>query len=161
MKKWWFLIIIICRFELYSGSNNSLYYLSPGIKLNWDFHHCFLFETKLSFGYMDSETRYYNCTIGYTKPIIKNDEFKNLKHVFCQIYHGYYHPFYPQSIGTGMGMAFFRDSGNINIFPKMTISYGSGLFCTVDYILIKNSLYLGIQGVLPIPFDEDYRDFRM
>jgi hypothetical protein len=129
--------------------------------LSWNFHGCYLLETKLSVGFMDTKIEYYNLTIGNAKVLTNTDNFKPLNHSFCQVTYGYYYPIYSQSIAAGAGLAFYKQKMNLQSYPKISVTYGMGLLAAVDYILFKNNICLGFQSVLPIPFNKNYRDFGM
>jgi hypothetical protein len=146
----------VCLSQDYS----STFYISPGIRISWDLKSNIFLDFKVSLGRMVSEEHYYNITFG--KKIILNKKasaiFNNHNYIDFQV--GSFGNYYPISTGTGLGVAIFTKSNVRKLYPRFTLFAGVGLFCTLDYVFKRNLIDLGLQGVLPIPFNEDYRTFN-
>lgn len=157
------IVISILLLFLYNNSfahdTKSTFYISPGCKISWDFKSSILFTYKISFGKMISEKNYYNITIGRKVSIRTNSENSNPGYYYFDVQAGSFLGLYPFSAGAGIGAAFFSVPEKFVIYPRATSFIGAGLFGSIDYVFVKNFVDLGLQAVLPIAFDEDYRKF--
>lgn len=136
----------------------STNYISPGCRISWNFKSTVLLDVKVSFGRMQSEEYYYNLTIGKKFVLGNNAKSDGSQHFYLDIQSGSFFDYYPLSAGGGLGVAIFTKPEVIKLYPRLTIFGGAGLFCTLDYVFIKNLTDFGLQAVLPIPFNEDYRE---
>jgi hypothetical protein len=139
--------------------NQSTYYVSPGIGIGWDLQSNWMLNLKLSFGKMVDEKYYYNLTVGKKFSLDKNINKGNNGYTHFEIQIGSFFEKYPLSSGFGLGIASFVQNQNNEIYPKISFFSGIGLFGTFEYVYKKNRIEFGIKGVLPIPFNESYRDF--
>jgi len=150
-----FLIILLFTSNLFSATSTSTYYLSSGIGLSWNFNSTILFNLKLSFGKMVNEEEYYNITIGGKYFINKEAKSWETKYYYFEPQVGSFFQKYPLSGGTGLGLAFFPKTKLF--YPKLSLFGGAGLFLDLDYIFKKGMTDIGIEIVIPYPFDESYR----
>jgi len=138
----------------------STFYLSPGIQISWNFCSSILVGVKISFGKMVEEEYYYNLTIGRKSLLGKNKLHTDSDYLYCEIQGGSFLGYYPLSAGAGLGATIFTENKKINVYPKLTLFGGAGIFMTFDYISGKNFTDIGLEAVLPIAFDESYRNLR-
>lgn len=142
----------------HADDSESTYYVSPGIRVSWNFKSSILMDLKISYGRMRSEEYYYNITIG-KKLVLRSDLNKDeIQHIYLDLQGGSFGGYYPVSAGGGIGAAIFTGSRK-KIYPRITIFGGAGLFCTLDYVFARNLVDFGLQAVLPISFNKDYRTF--
>jgi len=153
-----FSVLILFNYS-YSQDSKSTFYFSPGCGISWNFSSSILLEFKISFGKMISEKNYYNVTLG-KKILLKNKSiYPNYEHYYLDFQTGSFFGIYPFSAGMGFGVAIFSVSEKLEIYPTLTTFAGAGLFGTINYVFRKNLFDMGLQVVLPIAFDEDYRRF--
>lgn len=153
-----FLIILLFNSNLFPATSTSTYYIAPGIGLSWNFSSNILFNLKLSFGKMVNEEKYYNITIGGKYFINKEAKSWETKYYYFEPQVGSFFQKYPLSGGAGLGFAFFPK--NRLFYPKLSLSGGAGIFLGLDYIFSKDLTDLGIEAVIPYPFDESYRSIH-
>jgi hypothetical protein len=144
-----YIIILILLFVVNSFAFNILPYISPGIRIGWDFRNSVTFGPKISLGFAGIAHGFYNITFGGRACF--NSAVPNYS--YCDLQMG----FIPDTMskrrdqvlfGTGIGIATY----NKHIMPHATVFAGSFLFATADFIWDHRvNTDLGLQAVLPIP----------
>lgn len=155
-----FSTLLLLISETPANNSRSTYYLNPGFRISWDFKSNIFIGIKISFGKMINEKYYYNITLG--KKFIIDDTLSNInnKHIYVDLQSGSFFGSYPNSAGLGLGVAIFSKGTIKHYYPRLSVFTGSGLFLVMDYIYKKNLLDLGLQTILPIPFNEEYRNLK-
>jgi len=147
------LFLFIC---LIAVENNYAQYISPGIRLGYDFNSHTTFEVKVSVGLAVGGS-IYNITVG-KKYSINNKE-TYLSHNYIDLQAGDFSKPSSESktqlfYGAGIGMVFYDTNGTRKYRPRITVFAGYLLFTTFDFYLNEQNNVesdLGLQLVLPIP----------
>jgi hypothetical protein len=138
------------------SSEKPIPYISPGLRIGYEFGNGFSVGAKISFGIF-TDPGYYNITFGFRgvshkKPVPSVDEYD-----FIQFQAGYPKRDSRDTAflgGAGAGIVFFKDKGVRRIKPIVNLSYGLILFLDADIIAVSASeikLDVGTLAVLPIP----------
>jgi hypothetical protein len=131
-------------------------YISPGIRIGYEFGNGFSFGAKVSIG-ISTDPEYYNITIGFQGFGHIESELSINNYYFVQIQAGYPKPDSwkgPFLGGAGAGIAVFKDQGAKRIRPILNLSYGGLLYLDADFVVLggaKIKTDVGVLAVLPIP----------
>lgn len=130
-------------------------YVSPGIRLGYDFNSHTTFELKVSLGVV-ADGKAFNVTIG-KKYALSNTE-SYLPHNYLDLQFGDF----TETIGKrkaqlfyggGIGVVFYKKEGVTHFHPGITTFAGFAFFATADFYLNESNIEsdLGLQFVLPLP----------
>lgn len=146
---------------LVSAANDDIApYISPGVRIGWNFKKVITFDCKCSFG-IAGNSRFYNITGGFRNAIFNFSSTNFDKYFHLDINMGktggipLFEIENSLMYGGGIGIGF----NQYDIFPCMTIFTGFGLFTSIDMFYSKSRGFntdLGFQGVLPIPIVDDF-----
>jgi len=131
-------------------------YISPGVRIGYDFNSHTTIEWKVSVGFGLSES-IANITLGKKYALNNKETYQAHNYLDFQLLglsdtigKRKTHLFY----GGGIGLVFYDKDGIHKYCPRVTTFAGFFLFTTLDlYLDDENSVEtdLGLQGVLPIP----------
>ena len=154
--KFFFLVFFFCISSV-QAQDKSTFYVSPGLGITWDFQNTFVFSYKVSLGHMVDEQFFYNITLGNRINMNpKSLSNKNL-YSFYEFQLGYFGSLYPISFGTGFGMANYPGTSD-GKHLRISIFGGAGIFGLVSIVPGRREYDFGPLMILPIPFDESYRN---
>lgn len=149
-------IILIFHFCFCSNliAKDIIPYISPGIRIGWDFKCGLSISPKLSIGLAEIEDgTFINLTVGtrkFQKPITGNGNFVYLDFQAGTVFEELPGIF----LGGGLGLLFGKSKEGSKIIPRTTIFSGCFLFSTIDLTYwnrSKISVDPGVEAVLPIP----------
>ncbi len=154
MKK----IIIVITVFIFLGNSYSQY-ISPGVRVGYDFSSHFTFGLKISFGIYNSGD-FVNLTYGKKFAIGQKSTYANHNYIDLQLgkltetlgnrkLQIYY--------GGGIGIIFYKNKNMWHYSPRLTTFAGNFFFTTFDLNFIKWKKLepdIGFQLVLPIPLGE-------
>jgi hypothetical protein len=136
-------------------AEGNIPYISPGLRIGWDFRNVLTIEPKVSFGVVGIIPGFINITIGMRNGIIRSKEiqYKDYCHIGIQMGK------MTKTIGErkiqllyggGLGLSF----DGKDFVPRVSIFSGMMLFATADFSYKHGKGFntdIGIQGVMPIP----------
>ncbi len=149
------------------ASDKTLKYVSPGLRIGYEFGRGLTIGFKFSFGintdYDFNNSAYYNITFGVKSPLFRKAKYPYEKYNFIELQAGYA-PFTDNLLflGGGLGFMFYHDNNKTKFRPTATIDSGCLTFAAFDFILLENrkiSTDFGFLGIFPIPFNKWYLGF--
>lgn len=134
-------------------------YISPGLRVGYDFNSNITLGFKISFG-IGFDKQFYNFTFGRKFALNKNSSYQT--HNYIDLQSGVLiEPFgkkkVPLFYGGGIGIGFYEENGVRHHFPRITTFAGYFVFTTLDMNIIDWKTIepdIGLQMVLPIPVGE-------
>jgi len=146
------------------ASDKTLKYISPGLRIGYEFGRGLTIGFKFSFGinintdYDFDNSAYYNITFGVKSPLFRKAKYLYEKYNFIELQAGYT-PFSENLLflGGGLGFMFYQDSNKTRFRPMVTIDSGWLIFAAFDFIFLENkkiSTDFGFLGIMPIPLNK-------
>jgi len=151
---WIFCLLLVSGFC--KSEERPLPYISPGLRIGYEFGRGFTFGGKLSLG-ISTDPEYYNVTVGFRGTTSRKPEHSSDDYYFIQVQAGYPKaeswegPFLGSA---GVGIALFGDRGAKRIRPIFNFCYGALLYLDTDIIVLGGSkirLDFGTLASVPIP----------
>jgi len=160
IKEYIFGIIVLIISGSSIASDKSFQYVSPGLRIGWNFGRGLTISPKICFGIntdydFGDDTKYYNLTIGFKAPLFRKAKYNYEEYSFVELQAGCT-PFSENSLflGGGLGFMFYKDDNKTKFRPMVTIDFGLLIFVAFDFIFIekkKISTDFGFLGIIPIP----------
>lgn len=152
MKRLLFSSLVILSVGI-AGAQERIYYISPGIQLSSDPKRGLSLSVKISFGVLQDET-FHNITMGTQRPLHRGSgaDFEN--NFFLESEVGTLVNNAPLFVGGGLGAIIYRDSGGLNIRPRLSAFAGFLAFGNLEFTYIneEESMFKGgISAELPLP----------
>lgn len=149
-------ILIIIALSLIFKNTLIAQYISPGIRIGYDFDSHITMGLKISLGINYNET-ITNVTFGKKFALNNTDDF--MAHYYFDMQYGKFSETFSERkikilYGGGIGLIFYTKNGRQHFHPRITSFVGYLLFTTFDINIIKWKSVkpdLGLQLVLPIP----------
>lgn len=157
MKKLLFLYFLLIPGTCFT-SDNTIKYISLGLRIGWDFGHGLTVGARVSLGLYSCSgligSKYINITKGLKAPLFRKLRFSYEGYNFVQLQFGFApFPDNPLHLGGGLGTIFYHDENKIIFKPMTTISSGFLVFTELDILFLernKISKDFGILGIIPI-----------
>ncbi len=158
MSKFTFLKFCLVAFVL--GPNlYAQQYISPGVRIGYDFNGHVSFGLKISVGVYDKDS-FINLTWGKKFLIGEKKTIPYSNYSYFDLQMGQFSgPMGKRKIqlffGGGIGLIFYRGADKNHWAPRITTFAGNLVFTALDVNFIKEKKFhpdLGIQLVLPLPF---------
>jgi len=161
LRKWrsrcgWLFALFTIILPILSAANDDIIpYLSPGLRIGWNFKHDITLDAKICLGLTGVGPGFCNVTAGVRGAMFNfsHSDFDNFFHFDVQM-GGVGNFLFDRNnsliYGGGLGIGFDRNGA----FPCMSIFSGMLLFTTLDMFYSKSRGFntdLGFQGVLPLP----------
>jgi len=162
IKKYFLLCLVVFTPLLCFAGKNGLFYLTPGIRIGWDFEKKLTIGTKISVGYI-FEGGFVNITYGCKYPFLQDArswEPNFEKYNYLDIQAAGAIKFDKKSVplytGGGAGLIFYKENEVNKTAPRLTIFSGFIAFTTFDIIFLLDHVRYdtGFQLVFPIPLEK-------
>ena len=160
--KYFLLFFIVFTPILCSAGENGLFYLTPGIRIGWDFEKKLTISTKISVGYI-FHGGFVNITYGYKYPFLQDarpwePNFEKYNYVDIQAAGAiqFEKKSTPLYTGVGAGLIFYKENEVNKTAPRLTIFSGFIAFPTLDVIFLPGHMRydIGLQIVAPLPLSK-------
>ncbi|MFO7890126.1 MAG: hypothetical protein R6V04_07280 [bacterium] len=159
-----FFITLIIISSNCTASDNT-FYVSPGLRIGWDFGRGPTISLKFSFGIntnynttsnFGGNTKYYNITFGFKAPLFRRAKYHYEEYNFIGLQAGCT-PITDNLLffGGGLGFMFYKNSHKTKFHPMVTVDFGLLIFGAFDLIFLENkriSTDFGFLAVVPIPW---------
>jgi len=146
-------IILITISNTCIASDKSLKYISPGLRIGWEFGRGLTISLKISLGIntdpdFDDNPKYYNITLGSKVPLFRKTKYLYEEYDFIELQAGCT-PFKHNGLfaGGGLGFMFYQDNNKTKFRPMVTF----------DFIFLENkkiSTDFGFLGIMPFPLNK-------
>jgi len=145
------------------ATSKSFPYISPGLRIGWNFGRGLTISPKISFGIntdynLGDDMKYYNLTIGFKAPLFRKAKYSYETHKFIEFQAGYTPiPENGLFLGGGLGFMFYKDDKKTKFRPMATIDFGWLIFLAFDFVFIekkKISTDFGLLDIFPIPLSK-------
>lgn len=156
-REFWTVCICFLLFTSKQAQSEHFPYVSPGFSICWNNSGLKSASIKLSVGIFSesfNEIDGYFCNITLGKRFLLNDYSRDYIFTECEggIFSGYL------MYGTGLGTAFSRKDGKIQVSPKGTLFLGNLLFLRSDIIIKDKKSDLDVGGMVVLPLNMKYFD---
>lgn len=144
-------------------ASDNTFYVSPGLRIGWDFGRGPTISLKLSLGIntnynFDDNTKYYNITFGFKAPLFRKAKYNYEDYKFIELQAGFT-PFYENLLflGGGIGFIYYKNGNKTKYHPIITIDCGCFIFAACDFLILEDkkiSTDFGFLVVAPIPWEK-------
>ncbi len=146
--------ILLLLLPLSAQSSDVIYYISPGIRINFNFQHGIQsIGGKVSFGFYADQS-FVNLTVAAQEPFLKKTHSREHRFVFMELQYGNFYAGAPVAFGGGVGLSFFKKINSLKPLPRVSFFAGSLAFFTYDFVMTPSGKVdetMGVELALPIP----------